>query len=88
LRTQSGRAVRCRRAVGFTVHLVAGDPGFIDSLYKFNAEGSLILSGTPTAGKHWVEATAQVLVLDGRLTITNAAGAVNNKIDFIEVTAT
>jgi hypothetical protein len=33
-----------------------------------------------------VEGTATVNVTDGRLTLTNAAGASNNKICFVEVT--
>lgn len=71
----------------YSVHLVAGDAGFIDSVFRFNAEGTLILSGTPSAAKHWVEATANVTVNDGRLTISNASGAYNNKIDYIDITA-
>ena len=71
----------------YSVHIVAGDPSFTDSVYKFNAEGQLVLSGTPGGGaNHWVEGTKTVVVSDGRLTITNASGSVNNKIDFIEVT--
>src|SRR5262249_973338 len=71
----------------YQVHIVAGDPDFFDSSYKFAAEGQTILNGTPTRSKHWIEATATVLVLDGKLSITNASGAVNNKIDYIDVTA-
>jgi hypothetical protein len=71
----------------YSVHIVAGDPGFTDSVYKFNAEGQLVLSGTPGGGaNHWVEGTKTVTVSDGRLTIANATGSVNNKIDYIEVT--
>src|SRR5213076_1522282 len=58
------------------------------SVYKFNVEGILTLNGTPTAQNHWIEGTKTVTVSDGKLTITNASGAVNNKLDFIEVTPT
>jgi hypothetical protein len=44
------------------------------------------VSGTPTTSSRWVDATANVTVSDGRLTISNGAGAANNKICFIEVT--
>jgi hypothetical protein len=70
----------------YSVHIVAGDPSFTDSVYKFNVEGQLALSGTPTSANHWIDASKTVMVSDGRLTITNAAGSVNNKIDYIEVT--
>ena len=69
----------------YSVRIVAGDPGFIDSVYAIAAEGTLVVSGTPTAATHWFDGTATVSVTDGRLTITNAAGSNNNKIDFIVV---
>jgi N-acetylneuraminic acid mutarotase len=71
----------------YTVHLVAGDPDYTDSVYKFNAEGVQILSGTPSSSNHWVEATGSVTVTDGRLTITNASGASNNKLCFIDISS-
>lgn len=49
------------------------------------------VDGTPTAANPWVEGTveyAQVFASDGRLTISNAAGSVNNKIAFIEIQQT
>jgi hypothetical protein len=68
------------------VHIVAGDPSYTDSVYKINAEGILALSGTPNANNHWIEGTQTVSVADGRLTIENASGSVNNKLDYIEIT--
>ena len=70
----------------YAVRIVSGDPGYIDSVFRIAAEGTLVVSGTPTAASHWVEGTATVNVTDGRLTVTSAAGSSNNKIDFIEVT--
>jgi hypothetical protein len=70
----------------YQVHIAAGDPNFFDSVYKYNVEGTLVVSGTPTSGSRFVEGTQTVQVNDGRLTITNATGSVNNKIDFVEVT--
>jgi fibronectin type 3 domain-containing protein len=72
----------------YSIHLAAGDPLAIDSVFAIDAEGILVLSGTPTNANHWVEATATVTVTDGRLTISNAPGAINNKIDFIDITQT
>ena len=43
------------------------------------------MSGAQTATTRWVEGFGTVTVNDGRLTVGNAAGAVNNKIAFIEI---
>jgi hypothetical protein len=48
-------------------------------------EDVLLLDGVPTKAARWVEATAQVTVADGRLTIANAPGSVNNKLAFVEI---
>jgi hypothetical protein len=71
----------------FAVRIVAGDPDFIDSVYKINAEYALTVSGTPTSTSKWLEGTStvQVFASDGRLTISNASGAANNKINFVEI---
>jgi len=71
----------------YLVTLAAGDAGATDSDYRFNLEGALALSGKPSGNTRWYRSTTYVLVTDGRLTLTNGAGASNNKIDFIEVTA-
>lgn len=70
----------------YTVHVVSGDPNFIDSVFRTNVEGTLAVSGTPTAATHWFEGTVTVTVTDGRLTVSNGAGASNNKINFIDIT--
>ena len=70
----------------YSVRIVAGDAGYFDSTYVFNAEGLNVVSGTPTSGQRWVDGTAMVTVSDGNLTITSGAGAINNKICFIDVT--
>ena len=71
----------------YLVHLVAGDSDNTDSVYRINAEDVTVLSGTPSAATHWFQGTAQVTVTDGRLTLTNAAGSANNKVDWIDVTS-
>ena len=71
----------------YTVHVVSGDPDNTDSVYKIAVEGVLTVSGTPTAAAHWVEGTSRVTVSDGRLTITNATGSSNDKLDYVDVIA-
>lgn len=70
----------------YRVRVVAGDPSHIDSVYRTNAEGVLAVSGTPTSAQRWVDNTVTVTVTDGKLTVSNATGAKNNKIAFVEVT--
>lgn len=69
----------------YQVRIVAGDAGFFDSTYKINVEDTLVVDGTPTSGNRWIEGEATVTVNDGRLTISNAVGADNNKINLIEI---
>jgi N-acetylneuraminic acid mutarotase len=69
----------------YTVRVVAGDPSYNDSVYKINVENVLTVNGTPTSSNRFVEGTATVSVTDGKLTISNASGAVNNKINFVEI---
>jgi glucose/arabinose dehydrogenase len=70
----------------YSVRIVAGDPSYWDSVHRIAAEGTLVVSGTPSSASRWVEGTAVVTVNDGRLTVSNYAGASNNKIAFIELT--
>ena len=69
----------------YTVRVVAGDPDYTDSDYKINVEGVLTVNGVPTSANHWVEGTKTVTVKDGKLTISNATGSQNNKLDFVEI---
>ena len=71
----------------YYVRLVAGDPNFTDSKYKMNLEGQLALSGTPSGDTRWFRSTSVVNVTDGRLTLSNANGSQNNKIDWIDIKA-
>jgi hypothetical protein len=72
----------------YQVILVAGDPTRITSVYSFAVEGAAIVNGTPTTAQPWIAGTNIVTVTDGRLTVSNGAGASNNKICFIEVAPT
>jgi len=71
----------------YTVHVVAGDPGYTDSTYRIEVEGVLAVDATPSWPRRWWEASVSVLVTDGRLTIGNAAGSYNNKLCFLHVVA-
>src|SRR5262249_48879610 len=69
----------------YLVHVVAGDPAATDSTFRLNVEGVLVVSGTPSSSRHWIEGTAQVNVTDGRITISNGSGAVNNQLNYVDV---
>jgi probable HAF family extracellular repeat protein len=69
----------------YLVHAVAGDPVATDSTFRITVEGVLAVSGTPSASRHWIEGTVQVNVTDGRITVANGTGAVNNKLNYVDV---
>ena len=82
----------------YQVHLVAGDPDAVNSNYQINVSDAAIvgstlktfnpvlaISGTPTSSNPWIENTVTVTVTHGVLAISNAAGAINNKIDAIDI---
>lgn len=71
----------------YEVALLAGDPAHFDSVYKVAIEGVVVLDVVPTSSQRIFERTALVSVADGRLTISSAAGAVNNKISAIAIHA-
>lgn len=70
----------------YDVVLVAGDPGDLNSDFRFNVEGVPAINGRPSTTNRWLTGKVSVPVLDGRLTVSNAPGAVNNKLCFIDVT--
>src|SRR5205807_9817969 len=70
----------------YSVHVVSGDPSKTNSIYKINVNGVLVVSGTPTSSKRWIEGTASITVTTGFVTVTNATGSNNNKIDYIDIT--
>jgi hypothetical protein len=69
----------------YQVHILSGDPDYIDSIYKINVQGVLALSGTPTSTNHWIENTVTVTVNNGVLKVTSGPGSRNNKIDAIDI---
>jgi hypothetical protein len=70
----------------YRVRIVAGDPDNFNSVYKINAETVQVINFTPKSGNRWKDNTSNVTVSDGRLTVSNATGASNNKICFLEIT--
>jgi fibronectin type 3 domain-containing protein len=78
----------------YKVSVGVGDPndlqmtGPINSFYKIKVQNALAVSYTPTASHPWNGGQLSVAVTNGLLTVANAAGAVNNKIDFITLTQT
>ena len=70
----------------YNVKLFAGDPVSNNAFYHLFAESTQLINGAPSNAQRWIGANNVVNVTDGRLTITNGANAVNNKINFIEVT--
>ena len=72
----------------YSVHIVAGDPSYTDSNMAITAEGNVIVSGALSNANHFLDGTKTVTVSDGKLTIGNGAGAVNDKLCFIQITST
>jgi hypothetical protein len=86
-----GGAIRWELAVPngrYLIHVVVGDPDNVDSTYRVTVEGQLAVSGTPGGARRWFEGTVVVTVADGRLTVANGTGAVNNKLNYLDVIAT
>lgn len=71
----------------YEVDIVAGDPSYADSVYAIEAEGVLVVDGTPTAAEPFVAGTATVQVQDGRLTVHSAGSSENNKLCYLEIRA-
>jgi glucose/arabinose dehydrogenase/PKD repeat protein len=69
----------------YLVHVVSGDPSYINSHFQVVVEKQRAIDASPTAANKWVDGTIQVTVSDGRLSVTNGSGAVNNKICFLEI---
>jgi fibronectin type 3 domain-containing protein len=72
----------------YQVHVLAGDPKFIDSVYVLNVNGVQAVKGTPTASTRWFEGTVAITVTSGFVTVTNGSGSSNNKIDAIDIVQT
>jgi glucose/arabinose dehydrogenase len=69
----------------YAVHFVSGDPSNFDGFYVFNIEGVVANLGAPTSAQRWREATVNVTVNDGKLTIGNGPNSSNNKLNFVDI---
>lgn len=69
----------------YRVLIVAGDAGVTDAVYKINVENTLVVNGIPSSEFPWVTGYADVEVTDGKLTISSAPGAENNRLAYLHV---
>ena len=69
----------------YGVHVAVGDAVESNGVYRIEAEGTLVVQGAPSASRRWVEGDALVEVADGRLTVRGAAGAMDNRLCFVEI---
>jgi hypothetical protein len=72
----------------YTVHLVAGDARAKRASYAIDVEGTPALRGDASKEQPWVEATVDVTVSDGRLTVSSPPGVKRNRINFLDITPT
>ncbi|MDQ3441044.1 MAG: hypothetical protein M3478_11925, partial [Planctomycetota bacterium] len=69
----------------YVVRVVAGDPDSSDSDFKIDVEGTRVINAAPRGADPWVEGAVEVVVRDGNIGMVGAAGAVNNKVAFLEI---
>lgn len=69
------------------VHAVCGDPAFFDGIYKLNAEGTRIITGSQDSVNliRWLEGTKTVNVTDGKLTLTCSNGSRLTKLCYLDI---
>lgn len=70
----------------YRVRILAGDPLSYDCVYAVDVEGTLVVDGLPDKNKRWIEGSKEVVVRDGRLTMSSHRNASKNKINYIEIT--
>jgi beta-galactosidase len=69
----------------YDVHVVSGDPSYVDSIFEINVQGVLTVAGGVNSANHFQEGWRQVTVSNGLLIVSNATAAQNNKINFIDI---
>jgi hypothetical protein len=88
LRMQAGGNHKWEIAVPngtYMVRLVSGDSAVNNSDFAIRVEDRLGHGGKPKGIVNFFRTTGVVKVTDGRLTVANALGSFNNKINFIEI---
>ena len=58
----------------------------LDNTGTVDAESALALEGIPDKNKRWVESVKDVVVKDGRLTLSSNPTGSKNKINAVEIT--
>jgi hypothetical protein len=69
----------------YRVHVVSGDANVARGARRTDVEGMPVVNGVATKANRWVEGWADVVVSDGRLTVTNAPRTKGNRINFVDV---
>jgi glucose/arabinose dehydrogenase len=69
----------------YRVHVVSGDAISARGVRRANVEGTPVVNGVATKAQRWVEGWADVVVADGRLTVTNGPRTKGNRINFIDI---
>jgi len=69
----------------WAVSIACGDAADASGRYRVNAEGQLMVDGSPTTDRRFVEGDGEVEVRDGRMTIEAGVGAEDVKLDFIDL---
>jgi hypothetical protein len=72
----------------YSVHLVAGDPSSFFGNYQIAVDGTLTVSGFPTIFNRFVQGTKTISVTGGKIIVTNAAGAFNDALCYVDITET
>ncbi|MEQ1859284.1 MAG: Ig-like domain-containing protein [Chthoniobacteraceae bacterium] len=68
----------------YSVHVVTGEASFNDGVQAVSANGVVLTTGVPT-GQNFYEATANVAVTNGVLTLAPGAGAANAKVCYVDI---
>jgi beta-galactosidase len=69
----------------FDIHIVSGDPSFVNSIYQLDINGIQAVSGGVRSGHMYQEAWREVTITDGLLLVYPGTGSRNDKINFIEI---
>ncbi|HEX8324113.1 MAG TPA: kelch repeat-containing protein [Tepidisphaeraceae bacterium] len=72
----------------YAVRALSGDPFTLEADYRLNVEGQPLLKGKPYPGFPFIEGLTTVKVTDGRLTVTSAPRAAENRLNAIQIAAT
>jgi N-acetylneuraminic acid mutarotase len=69
----------------YKVTVGGGDSGAWGHTIAIAAEGKTVVKGTTTSSTRFYSGTLTLDIVDGHLTLTNASGALNNKINYVSI---